>query len=294
MARRFLIIANPVAGGGRGGRVAPALRRELQARGLQAQVYMTREAGDARQRASSASAEGFHGLVSVGGDGTANEVVNGLTDLDLPLAIMGVGTGNVLARALGLPRRPAGLARVIDAGHTIAAALGKANGRRFLLFAGAGLEAAMVQRFARVRGGRLGLLSWIRPILHVVRRWPRFDLRVELEDGEVHDGLTTVLVTRVRNYGVIMQLPREIDIEDGKLHALCFGQRTRVAWLGLALRGLLGKLRPGRDCILLSPDRLRISAARATPYEVDGDHGGETPLEICLEEQAARLFCPRV
>ena len=294
MARRFLIIANPVAGGGRGRKVAAALRQQLEARGLEADAYLTGKAGDARSRAGTAEGEGWDGVISVGGDGTANEVVNGLRDLDLPIAVMAVGTGNVLARALGLPRNPAGLARVIDAGHTIAAALGKANGRRFLLFAGAGLEAAMVQRFARVRGGRLGLLSWIQPILHVVRHWPQFDLRVELQDGEVLDGMTAVLVTRVRNYGVIMQLPREIDIEDGKLHALCFGQRTRVAWLGLALRGLLGRLRPGRDCILLSPERLRISAARATPYEVDGDHGGETPLEICLEDQAARLFCPLV
>ena len=294
MARRFLIIANPIAGGGRGGKVAAALLRQLEARGLEAEPYLTSKAGDARSRAGTAGREGWDGVISVGGDGTANEVVNGLRDLDLPIAVMAVGTGNVLARALGLPRNPAGLARVIDAGHTMSAAVGRANDRRFLLFAGAGLEAAMVQRFAQVRRRRLSLLSWIVPILHVVRRWPRFELSAELEDGTVLNGLSAVLVTRVRNYGVIMRLPQEIDIGDGKLHVLGFQQRTRSAWLAAALRGLTGRLRPGRDCILVSADRLRIWSAKPTPYEIDGDHVGETPLTICLEPQSARLFCPLV
>lgn len=292
--RRFLIIANPVAGGGRGRHVAAELRRQLEARGLQAELYTTHRAGDARRRAGDAAAEAWDGLICVGGDGTANEVVNGLTDLDMPLGIMGTGTGNVLARALGLPRHPAGLAEVIHAGHTMPATVGRANGRRFLLFAGAGLDAAIVERFARVRGGRLNLLSWIWPILHVVRLWPRFQLTVELEDGTRLADLTAVLVTRVRNYGVVMKLPREIDFGDSRLHVLCFRQHTRLAWFLAAMRALIGRLRVGRDCTLLSTDNLRISANDPAPFEIDGDPGGKTPLQIGLESQPARLFCPLV
>ena len=294
MTRRFLIIANPTAGRRRGRAAANALAEQLETLGLEAEVYFTGKAGDASRRAGAAAGEGWDGVVSVGGDGTANEVINGLTNLELPLAILGAGTGNVLSRALDLPRTAAGLARIIEAGHTIPAAVGTANGRRFLLFAGAGLEGAMVRRFAQVRGGRLNLFSWVAPILHIVRRWPRFDLTAEFADGTVLHGLSEVLATRVSNYGVILRLPGNIDIADGKLHVLCFEQRTRLAWLRTGMRALFGRLRPGRDCTVLTTDRLRVSGRNPSPYEVDGDHGGETPLEIRLEEQSARLFRRRV
>src|SRR5262249_36864013 len=147
---------------------------------------------------------------------------------------------NVLAVEYRLPRRPAAAAAVIAAGHTRNHAIGHAAGRRFLLFCGVGVDGAIVQRMRDVPSTARGKWKWLRPILHVTWTWPQFTLRATLGDGEEIAGLSSVLVTRVRNYGALLRLPREVEAQSGLLHVIGFRQRSRLAWMG---QGLLGFLR---------------------------------------------------
>ena len=148
------LIFNPSAKGQK----AAAFRSRLGALCPECVVRLTRKAGDARQLASQAVLEGFTTLIAAGGDGTANEVVNGLTDVPQGLAstrlgIFPLGTINVFARELGLPRDLAGAARTIKAGRELAIDLGQADftadghaqRRHFLQLAGAGLDARAVE-----------------------------------------------------------------------------------------------------------------------------------------------------
>ncbi|MBX3461532.1 MAG: diacylglycerol kinase family lipid kinase [Planctomycetes bacterium] len=288
--RRLLLIANPIAGGGRSRQLAPALAAALQARGLAAQVHWTTGAGDAGARAAAAGPEPWDGLVAVGGDGTLNEVLNGMPDPTRPLGVLPVGTANVLALELGLPRAPAAVAAMLAHGHTRALAIGTAGDRRFLLFCGTGLDGAVVHRLAAVRTGTLGKRKWLGPILHVVRRWPRFALAATFPDGTRLDGLHSVLVTRVRNYGGVVRLVPGIDAGDGLLHVLCFRQRSRRAWLWLGARAFVGRLRPGPDLLVHATTAVRIDGE--APVQIDGDAGGHSPIDIGLLPVRARLFAP--
>lgn len=288
--RRLLVIANPISGGGRSKVLVPELCAALRARGLVAEPYFTTCAGDATARARAAGPEPWDGLVACGGDGTVNEVLNGMPDPTRPLAMLPVGTANVLAAELRLPRRPADLAALLAAGTTRELAIGTANGRRFLLFCGAGLDGAVVQRCSETRTGTLGKLKWLPPILHTVRRWPQFSLRATFADGRVLDGLSAVLVTRVRNYGGVLQLPRGIDAGDGRLHALCFRTRSRLGWAWQGLRGVLRCMREGPHLTVVPTTGLRIDGE--APFQIDGDHGGSTPVELGLLPQRATLYAP--
>lgn len=293
MTRRVAIIANPIAGGGRGGRVAPELARHLEARGFEVELTLTGKAGDARTRAAELDPDRHWAVVSIGGDGTLNEILNGLPDPTLRLAVMPLGTANVLASELGLPQDPAACAAVVDHGREVRAALGLAGDRRFLLFAGVGIDAHMVTRLEQVRRGTLGKHGWLAPVLHVVWHWPDDRLRVTTEEGETREGLTEVLVTRVRNYGGVFRLPEGIDIEDGWLHVLCFPQTTRMQYLGLAWRAWRRGLRAGDGVEILRTRALTVSSARTVPVQVDGDFGGHTPLDIRLAPEAARILAPQ-
>ncbi len=295
--REVLIIANPIAGGGRASKGAPELRDALAARGLRADLRFTADAGDVVRFAHDADPRRFAAVVSVGGDGTLNTVLDNLPDPTVPLAMMPYGTANVLAHELRLPRAPADLALAIDAGRTIGAAIGLAQPlrpegarpRRFLLFAGAGLDGAMVEELERVRRGTLGKLRWVKPVLTIVRHLPRHRLRIETDTGEVRDDLSEALVTRVRSYGGVFAMPGPIDIEDRVFHVLCFRQRTRWQWLRAAFRAWLGRLRLGTDVEHLTARTVRIDAAASTPYHLDGDFGGRTPLRLELDPRQARL-----
>jgi diacylglycerol kinase family enzyme len=289
MFARALILANPIAGGGRARTRAPALRAALDAAGIATELRFTERAGDARRLAGGATAPPSDQVVAVGGDGTLNEVLNGLPDPSLPIAQLPLGTANVLATELRLPRKPAALAAAIVAGRTLDLAVGTAGARRFLLFVGAGLDGAMVERLEQVRSGTLGKSRWVAPVLHVVRRLPQHRLRVETDRGEILDDLREVLVTRVRNYGGVFRLTPGIAVGDGLLHVLGFRQRTRLQWLRAAFAAWTGRLRAGVHCEVRTARSLRIEGAEPAPFHVDGDFGGRTPLEIGLLPAPARI-----
>lgn len=301
MSQRFLIIANPIAGGGRGAGAAERLRDALEGAGAEAELYLTTKGGDGSERASAITPGEFFGVVSVGGDGTLNEVLNGLPDPGIRLGLLAMGTSNVLAMELALPRQPERLADVLLAGHTQTAAVGLVRDRRFLLFVSSGLDSSVVQRVTEVRKGTLGKLKYIPPILHVVLRWPVRNLSVTTGDGVTHDGLSTVIVTRVANYAGILTLPGSIHIGDGKLHVVGFRQRSRWQYLRASLRALFGRLREDVDALCIATtDRVRIDGD-VEPWQIDGDLGvdgdrgadGLTgPLDIRLHPQPAHLFVP--
>lgn len=288
--QRLLVIANPIAGGGRGRTLAPELAFALRQRGVASSLHFTTSARDARDRARTAGVEPFDGLVVVGGDGTLNEVLNGMPDPTRPLGVLPVGTANVLALELELPRKPQFAAEVIARGRTRTLAIGCAGDRRFLLFAGAGIDGAVVERLHQVRTGTLGKHKWAGPILHTLWRWPRFRLRATFADGSALDDLASVLVTRVRNYGGVVQLVPGIQADDGQLHVLCFRRRGRAWWAWQGLRGCLRLMRPGPDLIVRHTASLRIDGE--APVQIDGDFAGRTPLAIGLEPRAARIFAP--
>ncbi len=288
--RRLLVIANPVSGGGRAKVAVPALCAALRSHGITAEPYFTTAAGDAARRAQQAGDEPWDGLVACGGDGTVAEVLNGMPDPTRPLGMLPVGTANVLALELRLPRRPAQVAALLASGTTRDLAIGTANGRRFLLFCGAGVDGAVVHRLDQTLNRSIGKIKWLPPILHTIWHWPQPRLRATFADGTVLEDLSSVLVTRVRNYGGVVHLPRGIDVASGHLHVVCFRQRTRAAWLWLGLRGLLRCLGPGRSLTVVATDQVQIDGA--AHYQLDGDAGGPTPVAVDLLPQRARLFAP--
>lgn len=288
--RRLLLIANPISGGGRGRVLGPALAEALRQRGVHAECFLTTAAGAGEARAREAGSEPWDALVAIGGDGTVNEVLNGMPDPNRPLGMLPLGTANVLAIELGLPKKIAEAADVLAAGHTRSLAIGRCNGRRFLLFAGVGVDGAVVQRLHQVRTGTLGKRKWAGPILHTLWHWPQFALRATMPDGEVLDGLSSVLVTRVRDYGGVVKLPPEVACDSGLLHVLCFRQRSRLAWLWLGMRGLCRQLRAGGKLQLRSVASVRVDGD--APYQLDGDFGGSNPVAIDLLPQPARIIVP--
>jgi len=290
LPRRLLVIANPISGGGRGRTTAPALAACLARAGVHAEVFFTGAAGDAERRARAAGGEPWDGLVACGGDGTVHEILNGMPDPGRPLGVLPVGTANVLALELGLPRRGEQVAALLASGSVRELAIGTANGRRFLLFCGAGVDGAVVHRLAAVRTGTLGKHKWLWPILHTVRHWPRFTLRATFADGSVLDGLSSVLVTRVRNYGGVVHLPAEVDVDDGRLFVLCFRARSRTAWIGLGLAAACRRLRPGRGFELRATQGVRIDGE--APMQLDGDAAGTAPVDVRLLPVRARVFAP--
>jgi len=293
MDQRFLLIANPIAGGGRGKTAAPRLRDALVARGCEVELYFTAKASDGATRARSVAPEDYTGVIAVGGDGTLNEVLNGLPDPSVRLGILAVGTANVMAMELDLPRDPVELAKVLVAGRTQEAAVGLVDERRFLLFVSSGIDASVVQRVDEVRTGTQGKLKYIPSMLHVGREWKLPELRFTTIEGATHEGFTTVVVTRVRGYAGVMKFPRGIHLGDGKLHVIGFRQRSRLQYLFAFARGIFHRLREDRDVFHVSTSGVHVeSTDDDAPWQVDGEFGGRGSVDVRLDPDTTRLFVP--
>lgn len=286
---RVLLIANPISGGGKGRDLAPKLSTALRERGVRAEIYFTKTAGDAARRAAQAGEESWDGLIALGGDGTVNEVLNGMPDPSRPLGVLPVGTANVLALELGLPSDVDAAAATIAAGHLQDLAIGSCNGRRFLLFIGIGVDGEIVKRHSEARKGTIGKLSWLRPLLQTVWSWPRADLTVTCDGGAPIVDVSSVLIARVSNYGGIMRLPG-VERGSGELHVLAFHMRSRLRWLYHGLRATLGRMRPGKHLTIQRAHTVRVDGS--APLQVDGDFGGGAPVTASVLPSPARLYVP--
>ena len=288
-----LVIVNPAAGGGRAARLLPWLRERLATR-PDVSLLVTRRAGDAESAAADASAEARELVVAVGGDGTVQEIVNGVMVAGgrSRVGIVPVGTGNDLARSLGLPRDPAAAwtiaigrgARQID---LMLATGGDGRRRWFGSAGGIGFDAQVAAAMATPSGWRRGKAGYLLTTLAELRRFQ--NRRVEL----TVDGIMTtprVLFVAIANgeyYGGGMRIAPGAAVDDGMLDLCIVGNISRITALqqlanlyrGTHVRHPQVELRRGRS--------VAISGDAGTLVHLDGEPFGGLPLRV--ELHAARL-----
>jgi len=228
--RNAFLIYNPQAGGltrARGHRIARALEL-LRSLGHTVRETPTAYANHATQLAREASAAGADLVIAAGGDGTINEVANGLAGTATPLAILPAGTANVLAHEM---RLHGGIRNAARSLHTLVPrriTLGlfrpaQGEPRHFLLMAGAGFDADIVRRVDPNLKRRLGKGAyWIASLSRLGARLPQIDLKVN--GDRIQTGFA--LAARVRNYGGDLEIARNVTLLDRDFEIAAFPGRT--------------------------------------------------------------------
>lgn len=288
---RILVIGNPISGGGRARGACERLGRALESRGHQVEVFLTGAAGDGGRRAGDLG--DVEALVVVGGDGTLNEVVNGLADpAQVPFTQLPMGTANIFARELGLPFDPEGTARVVEGGAVRAIDLGRLGEKRFLLVVSAGFDALVTAELKRSRKGRLGFTGYARPMWKCLRSYRPPRLRVSVDGKGGYQG-AWVVVTNTKNYGGLFTLAETASMDSGVLDVLVFEKAGALDFMRYAAVGFLGGGVARRAGVtLVQGKQVRIESDEPYDVEADGDHYGLTPVEMAIEPSAARVFVP--
>ena len=301
-AKSMLLIVNPTAGRRRRGLVDAGVTR-VRAEGWAVDVVETAAAGDARRLAATCDA-GRYGVIAVaGGDGTINEVVNGLAGrgVDAPaVGIVPLGTANVLAHELGLGSSATAVARTMTAGRELLVQPGEAiNGagtRCFSLMAGAGFDAKVVAGVSAPLKRRLGRAAYVWRSLVEARRYRPVRYQVEI-DGVRHEA-SSVIVTRSRHYAGPYVVAPKAALGEPLLHVCLFERwgRSHTFRYGLAL--LLGRLPRTAGYRVVSGRSVRVSVLsdagelREQPVQIDGDNALTLPVSIGLAAGAVRLLRP--
>lgn len=285
------IIANPIAGGGRGQIYAEELNQALRSRGASTELRITRQKGDARQFAAE---DGADTIISVGGDGTAHEIVNGLAGKRTRLAILGVGTANVVARQFRLPRRPAPVADLVLAGKTVEMDLGLRDGERFLLGAGAGLDAAIVAKVESGRKRSSSLARWVVPSISTILSYTYPKIRAIVDGEVVSETAEYAIIGNCVMSAAVFPATPHARTDDGLLDVCLLHDITAFKCATLAFAVFSPRFTQRKDIVYRQGKSIRLEPAEgeAAPLQVDGDPGGFVPVDFGVEQAALTLLVP--
>lgn len=290
---RALIVFNPAAG------QAGQLQSELdaaadvwRAAGHHVDLAESTAAGSAQAITAQAAQNGCDIVFAAGGDGTINEVVNGLAGTLTALATLPLGTMNVWARELGLPLHPKSAAAELLHWPIRTIDLGRANQRYFLLMAGVGFDAAITAAIDRAAKRRFGAFAYIWHGIEQALRIRGTRVRMTVDGRRVNGRVLMVVIGNSQLYGGVVKITHRATLDDGLLDIAVY----RGDHFGSALGHLWAILRrrytPNPAIAYYRGREIAISARRPLPVQVDGDAIGTLPMRFSVVPGALRALLP--
>ena len=280
----ILVILNPAA---RKARTRRMWERIGALRG--AKLQLTSAPGDARAMARWGVENGFRTVVAAGGDGTINEVVNGLAGSEVALGVLPVGTMNVFASELGLPPGLDAAWDLVEARPIRKIDLARANDQYFVQLAGVGLDAQVVKETSWASKKNFGPLSYLVSAAQIAARKPP-ELVVECERMEREGSF--VLIGNGRYYGAPIKVFHEARLDDGRLDVLIF-KNLGYLDIGRYLTGIvMGTHTQLPDVEYFQTRRLRVRSTQTVPVELDGELAGQLPVTFRISSHKLRVIAP--
>jgi YegS/Rv2252/BmrU family lipid kinase len=297
--RHTVIIFNPRAGKllGNGNKGLERAAGILRANGQDAELVPTTGPSTAGEIARRAIAGGAGVIVAAGGDGTINEVAEGMVHSRVPLGILPAGTANVLAMETGMSTNLERAAREMADYRAERIAVGGLrfrNGgtfdRHFLLMAGIGLDAQVVYNIHAPLKARLGKVAyWVAGFSLVGTQLPEFEVRV---DGKSYLA-SFALVSRIRNYGGDLEIARSTSLLDDQFEVVLFTGRNSARYLKYFSGVVLNRLRGMAGVTILRAEKVCIpQTAERVHVQVDGEHAGKLPASLKIVPDAITLLLP--
>ncbi len=291
--QRVLVIFNPVAGRRRRQRVGRFIAA-CAAGGAKVDLHQTVGPGDAESVASRARGGTYDAVVAAGGDGTINETINGMMvereGPIPPLGVLALGTANVLAHELSLPREPEEAAAVVLAGNRRRLSLGLANGRHFALMAGVGFDAAVVAGVDPLWKRRLHQGAYVLSSLQTMRRfrYPLYRVTVGAETYEAR----SLIACKARHYGGPFVVAPAADTSVPSFQLLLFERGGIVSTGRYGIAMLRGRLYRSRGVRLLETAEVLIEGPEGDPVHGDGELFGQLPLSLAIARRPLEVLVP--
>jgi diacylglycerol kinase (ATP) len=299
-----VFLVNPASAAGSTGRRWPEIAHRAAAVGLTGDALLSTRPGELGELARGAAGNGAGLVVVVGGDGSVNEVVNGLADLDEPpeLAIIPRGTGWDFVRTFSIPRRVEDAATVALTGAVRTIDIGRASFRAwdgrpgeslFANVASAGMSGAIAKRANETSKSFGGKASYLWALLAVFSRWSANDLHVTVDEEERRGPMFDVVVANGKFFGGGMKICPEAEPDDGQLDVLTIGDVTKLDLVSTMPKIYRGTHLPHPKAELLRGRVVTVESDSPVPIELDGEQPGTTPARFESLPGRLRLRVPR-
>ncbi|TAL25661.1 MAG: diacylglycerol kinase family lipid kinase [Nitrospirae bacterium] len=308
MKQEIIIIGNPIAGRGAAGRIAKAVEI-LKSREFNVRLMLTNKQGDAELFSRDISqnsenpplppfAKGGRGgilIIAAGGDGTFNEVINGIAGSDIPMAILPLGTTNVLAKELGIPENVEKAVDIALSGKIQTVALGRITlsqttnnklSRYFLLMAGIGFDGETVYRTENRIKRYSGKGAYVWSGLNTLLSWNPGELTFNM-DGKLCKGYSAIICNASKYAGNFKVAP-DAKISEPSLYVFVMQGKKRMN-LVRYVSGIISG-RHLKFCDITYQKAKRIEISGNAHIQIDGDYLGKTPAAIEIVPDTLRMI----
>ncbi len=288
------MIVNPISGGYCKGKIKRA-REFLEKEGFGVSLFYTEKKGDAfeiSKRLIDSGSRGIHAMIAGGGDGTFNEVANGIAGTGIPMALLPMGTTNVLAKELKIPEDIRALRLLIngDLIETFPGRIKTGNiDRYFLLMVGAGFDAEAVLRVNKGLKKVGGKLAYIMSGLGLFIVYSPHDIDISIDGEEMV--CSNLVIARAGCYGGSNGIAPDADLRKPLLYSVIFTGRGRMALLRY-VAGVLTKRHINYSDVICREVK-KISIKTPVHIQIDGDYLVRDSAEISISEKPLKIFIPQ-
>ncbi len=296
------LIVNPSSGPWDIRRELPIVLSYLEDHGFRTKLHLTEGPGEATHLARLACEADLDAVFVVGGDGTINEVVNGLAGCSVAMGVLPAGTGNAWAKQLGLPTRsPLHWMPLVEAVEALVPGsvrridLGKSNGRYFLQWTGVGLDAEVTYAMEpRTRVQRhFGVITYFVAGFTIATTMAGARSRIWIDGRRIYRRTVLTVISNCQMYGGKVRIATDAQLDDGLLDVDVFSGSGLWSSLRTAFAVITGLhvYDPRHTCF--QGKTIRLETHKPTAVHVDGEPFGTTPLECEVVPKALSVMIPK-
>lgn len=288
------LIVNPQAGSGRAERLITPVIDRLKGMGHSVELANTSKPGDGIRLAKEAVKQGYEMIIAGGGDGTLNEVINGIVGSDAILGVIPMGTVNVFCQETGIGLDSLSACDVIEEGEVKKIDLGKAGDRYFILCAGIGFDAHVVSelkpQFKRIMGAVAYPLSGLKSLFS----WKPTKMLIQVDDQPIKRKGFLAVVGNISSYaGPEISVTPLASLDDGWLDLCIFKKRTTLDIIRYVLGVLFRRHTEFEDIEYFKAKYVKIEAERPVLVHTDCEVIGEVPMEFSIVPKALSVLLPQ-
>ena len=289
--KQLLFIVNPFAGHGSKAKIPDLIRKSVDRNKFDLDMVFTQYSGHASELAKQAKDSSVDAIISVGGDGTVNEVASELVYSDVAMGIIPGGSGNGLSTHLGIGRNARKALNVIDAFKTKVIDTGTVNDQFFVNMAGVGIDGLVA--YKTKQSAKRGFSTYLKGALSEALKYKNQTYKVEIDGRETTGKFLSINVANGSMFGYNFKIAADADTSDGLVDTLMIHDAHKIDYFGNAWRFWAGRIHKSKFASLKKSSLIKVTSYDDNYMHIDGEgypvEAGE--LEFKVMKQSLKVIC---
>lgn len=290
---KLLFIVNPTAGKGKSKDLIPLIEQACKEEDVEFTMQLTAKKGDATRLSSQAVSDGYKKIIAVGGDGTMNEVLNGLVGSEAALGIIPGGSGNDFIRSISNNSNPSSAIHDVIHGQIKKIDLGLCNDRYFVNVGSVGLDAEVVIRLETAKKFFSGSMAYIASALYTIFTYKGWMMKIEVDEQVLFGKTLLTAIANGKYYGGGIMPAPEAEINDGLYDVCHIGHMSKLKMFTVFPKYMKGKHSNIKEVTFLKGKKVNITCDRPFAINLDGEIMSDSKAEFSLIHDGVKMICPK-